>query len=244
MPDSGPGSITRLIGGLKGGDAAAAQGLWERCSADGRAGAGAAACLCAEGCRQRRGRRRASAFDSLCAGVAHGRFPQLCDRDDLWRLLVVITSRKVMAAARRQFRQKRGDGQVRLATDLPDLGSDGEDDILARAVGSEPTPEFAAMVAEEFRLLLERLGDETLRKVAILRMEGETTDAIAAKLGCARRTVARQLALIRRILDPSQRDRRTARPVSPDGSCPPPRNKAGCATDPRRRTSARPMAAR
>jgi DNA-binding CsgD family transcriptional regulator len=31
-------------------------------------------------------------------------------------------------------------------------------------------------------------------------MEGFTTDAIAVQLGCARRTVARQLALIRRIL--------------------------------------------
>src|SRR5256885_3924360 len=44
-----------------------------------------------------------------------------------------------------------------------------------------------------------RVGDDVLRSVAILRMEGETTEAIAAKLGCARRTVARQLALIRRI---------------------------------------------
>jgi DNA-directed RNA polymerase specialized sigma24 family protein len=203
MPDSGPGSITRLIGDLKGGDAAAAQGLWERYFA--RMVELARARLRASSRKDAASDEEdaaLSAFDSLCAGLAHGRFPQLSDRDDLWRLLVVITSRKVMAAARRQFRQKRGDGQVRLAADLPDPGSDGEDDILARAVGSEPTPEFAAMVAEEFRLLLERLGDETLRKVAILRMEGETTDAIAAKLGCARRTVARQLALIRRILDP------------------------------------------
>jgi len=45
------------------------------------------------------------------------------------------------------------------------------------------------------------VGDDVLRSVAILRMEGETTEAIAGKLGCARRTVARQLALIRRILD-------------------------------------------
>ena len=57
------------------------------------------------------------------------------------------------------------------------------------------------MVAEEYRLLLERLGDDELRSGAILRMEGETTEAIAGKLGCARRTLARQLALIRRILD-------------------------------------------
>jgi hypothetical protein len=31
-------------------------------------------------------------------------------------------------------------------------------------------------------------------------MEGFTTDDIAAQLGCARRTITRQLALIRRIL--------------------------------------------
>ena len=56
-------------------------------------------------------------------------------------------------------------------------------------------------LAEEYRLLLERVGDDVLRSVAILPMEGETTEAIAAKLGCAGPTVARQLALIRQILD-------------------------------------------
>jgi DNA-directed RNA polymerase specialized sigma24 family protein len=140
-----------------------------------------------------------SAFDSLCAGLARGQFPQLADRDDLWRLLVVITTRKVRAQARRRLRQKRGAGQVQPACDLD--GPDSDDDVLARAVGSEPTPEFAAMVAEEYRGLLDRLGDDVLRKVAILRMEGHTSDAIAGRLGCARRTVARQLALIRRILE-------------------------------------------
>jgi hypothetical protein len=40
----------------------------------------------------------------------------------------------------------------------------------------------------------------TLRKVAIFWLERFTTDAIAEQMGCARRTAARQLALIRRIL--------------------------------------------
>jgi DNA-directed RNA polymerase specialized sigma24 family protein len=141
-----------------------------------------------------------SAFDSLCAGLARGRFPDLADRDDLWRLLVVITTRKVHAQARRQLRQKRGAGQVRPACDLASSASDSDDDVLAQAVGAEPTPEFAAMVAEEYRRLLGRLDDDMLRKVAMLRMEGHTCDEVAAQLGCARRTVARQLALIRRTL--------------------------------------------
>jgi DNA-directed RNA polymerase specialized sigma24 family protein len=201
MPDDGDGSITGWIAGVKAGDLAAAQPLWERYFA-----------RMVELARSRlrgSGRRihdaasdeedaALSAFDSLCAGLVRGRFPQLTDRDDLWRLLVVITTRKVRAQARRRLRQKRGGGRVRAASDLEDADSD--DELLARAVGSEPTPEFAVMVAEEYRRLLDRLDDDVLRRVAILRMEGYTTDAIAEQLGCARRTVARQLALIRRIL--------------------------------------------
>jgi DNA-directed RNA polymerase specialized sigma24 family protein len=201
MPATGDGSITGWIAGVKSGDLAAAQPLWERYFA--RMVDLARARLRAS---SRRSRDPASgeedvalsAFDSLCAGLAHGQFPQLADRDDLWRLLVVITTRKVSAQARRQLRQKRGAGQVQVATDL--IAPDSDDDLLARAIGSEPTPEFAVMVAEEYRRLLDRLGDDVLRKIAILRMEGFTTDAIAEQLGCARRTVARQLALIRRIL--------------------------------------------
>ena len=53
------------------------------------------------------------------------------------------------------------------------------------------------MAAEESTRLLEALGDESLRQVALWRMEGYTTDEIAERLGCARRTVARRLELIR-----------------------------------------------
>jgi DNA-directed RNA polymerase specialized sigma24 family protein len=194
MPDDGQGSVTRWIAAMKGGDLAAAQGLWERYFAR-------MVDLARTRLRASRGRDAAlSAFDSMCAGLARGQYPQLADREDLWRLLVVITTRKVMAQARRQLREKRGGGSVRTAADLANPGPDDEDDILARAIGSEPTPEFAATVAEEYRRLLERLDDDVLRQVAVLRMEGHTSDEIAERIGCARRTVARQLALIRRIL--------------------------------------------
>jgi len=201
MSGNGEGSITGWIAGMKAGDLAAAQPLWERYFA--RMVILARGRLRTSG---RRGRDAASdeedaalsAFDSLCVGLVRGQFPQLADRDDLWRLLVVITTRKVRAQTRRQLRQKRGGGKVQPACDVDEPDSD--DALLVRAVGSEPTPEFAAMVAEEYRLLLDRLGDVVLRKIAILRMEGYTTDAVAEQLGCSRRTAARQLALIRRIL--------------------------------------------
>jgi DNA-directed RNA polymerase specialized sigma24 family protein len=66
-------------------------------------------------------------------------------------------------------------------------------------VGREPTPAFAAMVTDECRRLLEALGDETLRRIALLRMEGYSDAEIAAQLGCGLRTVGRKLDLIRKI---------------------------------------------
>jgi hypothetical protein len=115
MPDD-VGSVTRWLGGLKAGDEAAAQQLWERYFAR-------MVGLARD--KLRAGRRSdmasdeedaaLSAFDSFCAGAARGQFPALGDRDDLWRLLALITARKVFAQARRGHRLKRGGGLVRNA---------------------------------------------------------------------------------------------------------------------------------
>jgi RNA polymerase sigma factor (sigma-70 family) len=138
-----------------------------------------------------------SAFESLCAGIAQGRFPRLDNRHDLWQVLVVITARKVLDQLRRQSRLKRGGGKV--VTEGALTGPDGHGPLtLEQIVGSTPSPEFAAMVAEEFRRLLDALKDETLRQIALWRMEGYTNEEIAARLGCVSRTIERKLCLIRR----------------------------------------------
>ena len=56
---------------------------------------------------------------------------------------------------------------------------------MIRIVAREPSPEFAAMVADETAHLLDRLGDATLRQIALWRMEGYTSDEIAGRLGSA-----------------------------------------------------------
>lgn len=66
-----------------------------------------------------------------------------------------------------------------------------------QVVGTEPTPDFAAQIAEEYRRLLDLLADETLQQVAVWKMEGSGNDEIAEKLGCSRRTIARKLEAIR-----------------------------------------------
>jgi DNA-directed RNA polymerase specialized sigma24 family protein len=199
MPSENQGSVTHWLGVLQAGDVAAAQPLWDRyfaqlvrlARARIRSTSGGAAVADEEDAAL-------SAFDSFCAGVARGQFPQLLDRDDLWRLLVVITARKVGAQRQRERRQKRGGDRVLVEADLSTSRSDDQGALLDRIIGREPTPEFAAMVAEEYRRLLDGLGDDALRQVAIWRMEGYTNDEVAARLGCARRTVARRLDLIRR----------------------------------------------
>jgi hypothetical protein len=62
----------------------------------------------------------------------------------------------------------------------------------------EPTPEVAAMLADECRHRLEALGDETPHWVALLRMEGYSDPEIATWLGRGPRTVGRKLELIRK----------------------------------------------
>jgi DNA-directed RNA polymerase specialized sigma24 family protein len=195
------GSITRWLGDLKEGDQAAAQPLWERYFSR--------LVLVARGKLRRMRRTTAdedeedaalSAFNSFCAGAAQGKFPKLADRDDLWRLLVVITARKAMAQAQRQGRKKRGSGRLIDEAMLFGKDLDGGEGSLAgleRIAAAGPTPEFAAMMAEECQRLLDALNDDDLRQVAISRMEGYNNDEIAGQLGCARRTVARRLDLIR-----------------------------------------------
>jgi DNA-directed RNA polymerase specialized sigma24 family protein len=68
---------------------------------------------------------------------------------------------------------------------------------MGQVIGPEPSPEFAAMVAEECGRLLDGLPDESLRTVALMKMEGYTNDEIADRLDCGPRTVTRKLNIIR-----------------------------------------------
>src|SRR5262245_7697389 len=139
-----------------------------------------------------------SAFASFCRAAEGGRFPRLADRHDLWRLLVTLTERKAYNLVRDERRQKRGGGAVVGEAGLlrPDASSP---EGLDQFAGREPTPEFAAEVAEEARLLLGRLSTPELQAIAVWKMEGDTVPQIADRLGCAVSTVERRLRLIRQL---------------------------------------------
>jgi DNA-directed RNA polymerase specialized sigma24 family protein len=197
MTDEPDGSVTRWIGDLIARDDpdTAARKLWER-HFD-RLVHLARDRLRARPCGPADAEDAAlSAFDSFCRGAAAGRFPRLDDRDDLWALLVTITTRKAAEQVRRERRLKRGGGRVHGEQELSKAGPEGGGG-LDELVGREPTPELAAMMAEEYIHLLGRLPDETLRRIAAWKLEGYSNEEIAARLGCGRRTVERKLGVIR-----------------------------------------------
>jgi DNA-directed RNA polymerase specialized sigma24 family protein len=185
------GSVTRLIPPLQAGDQAAAEELWERfferlvVLARHRL-RGVPACAGYEE------DMALSALDTFIRRAGHGRFPALADRDGLWRLLVTITVRKAAHLRRDEGRQKPPGGVAACA------GAGGEA-ALAAVLSREPSPAFAAPAEEQYRRLLAMLGEDELRRVAVWRLEGYTVEEVAAKLGCAPRSVKRKLHLIRGI---------------------------------------------
>ena len=142
-----------------------------------------------------------SAFNSLCLGARARRFPALADRSSLWGLLVFITAQKAADWIAHERRQKRGGGKVRGNSALVGgkAGSTKED--FDRIFANSPGPETLNILKGEYERLLNHLGEETLRQIAELRVQGHTVDEIAEKLGVAGRTVHRKLRLMRKILE-------------------------------------------
>jgi DNA-directed RNA polymerase specialized sigma24 family protein len=194
-------SVSQWVGRLQAGDAEAAQKLWERYF--GRLVGLARKKL--EGLPRRSADEEdvaLSAFDSFCRGAGNGRFPQLGDRDNLWRLLVTITARKAHQLMLREGRQKRGGNAVLDEAALAGPGDGQSQEVgLEQMLDREPTPEFAAQLAEEYERLLARLPDAELRCVAQWKLEGYTNEEIGSKLGCALRSVERKLKVIRSLWD-------------------------------------------
>lgn len=196
MSDSSDHSISVWLSGLKRGEEEAARRVFERCferlvqvAKSRMAGAS---------------RRVAdeedvalSVFHSLCRGAAAGRFERLRNRDELWQMLIAITQQKVVDLKRHNVRQKRGGGEVRgesvfLENDAEQLARGIEDYAI-----EELTPQFLCILAEEHQRLLGLLRDDTLRQIALFRMEGYTDEEIATQMGLSRRTIERKLQLIR-----------------------------------------------
>lgn len=131
------------------------------------------------------------AWGSFFRRARDGDFRELLDANELWRLLAAIVTRKAMDHQRSMGRTKR----------LPDVAGDpGE---FRKVTGAGPfarsswSPEFRAVRADLLRHLFERLADDELRQIALLKLHGHVNREIARIIGRSEPTVERRLRLIR-----------------------------------------------
>lgn len=139
-----------------------------------------------------------SAFRSLCRGIEAQRFPDVGDRGNLWALLVVITSRKIANQFRYEHQQRRNANQT-LGEAMLQPSDGSAVNVLQSLPSHEPTPAFAAEVADMSEYLMSQLGEPDLKQIVRLKLEGHTNEDIAELMKVTRRTIQRKLERIRRI---------------------------------------------
>lgn len=182
-------SITFWISRLKDGDEQAAAEIWGRFF--GRVCALARKRIGADARRLSDEEDVAiSAFNALCMGARDNRFRSLEDRDDLWQILAMITSRKSSKVVRAVGRRREsGESAV--------IGMGAAEQAL---IDIDPTPEVIELLASTGDELMGKL-EQKLQKTAMLKLSGYKNSEIAVRLGRTETTVERYLKMIRRKWD-------------------------------------------
>lgn len=138
-------------------------------------------------------------FHALLHGIAHQRFPELKDRQDLWQILIMLTERQAIAMRRREYAAKRGGGKL-LGESALQWKENAELGGIEQVMGSEPSPEFAALCAENLAHRLSMLShDPHLVQIARDKLSGYANQEIAERLDISLRTVERNLSRIRQL---------------------------------------------
>jgi DNA-directed RNA polymerase specialized sigma24 family protein len=137
------------------------------------------------------------ALNSFFRAARDDRFKKLEDRDDLWQLLAMLTVRKAIDHVHRQRSLKRGGGQVVGESVFEKGGASGNGiEQVQDVAGSH---EMATEMIEELDAMLEALGDDTLRTIAVGKLHEASNSELAEQLGVGLRTIERKLQLIREI---------------------------------------------
>lgn len=191
------GSVTKLLEPLRRGDSSAAEAIWRRYFR--RMTAAARAELVNEDTAVADEEDAAiSALQTFYMRFQDGRIRQVANRNDLWAMLVVLTRRKVTRQRRHDRRLKRGGGLRRIR-----VGRVSDDSLASlgwsRIEDTRWTPALRGGLDARCEELLELLGDESLQRVALRRLEGYSNQEIATELKVAVRSVERKLNRIRAI---------------------------------------------
>ena len=184
-----PGSITQWLQRLHSGEADAAKEIWNRyyprvvrlaalqlIKSDDRS-------IDEEDVAQ-------STFRTVYLAVMNGKYPDIEDRRDLWRLLLVSTLNRVRRHHRDSHTLKRSVNE--LVT---------QDQSRRRLIMEISGPEAQAEMADLIETLFRRLDQEDptgeLRQIALLKLEEHSASAIARRLKRRKNHVLQRIRLIR-----------------------------------------------
>jgi len=131
-----------------------------------------------------------SSFRNVCQGVLDGRYPQLENREDFWRLLFVSMANRVCSHFRSCGSKKR-DSLLRESLDSID------DEFLQQLNNHEVQAELADLIAH----LLGKLDKEDptgeLRQIALLYLDDRSASWIAKTLHRRKTNVLHKILWIR-----------------------------------------------
>lgn len=184
-----PGSITQWLQRLHAGEADAAEEIWNRyyprvvrlaalqlIKSDDRS-------IDEEDVAQ-------STFRTVYLAVMNGKYPDIEDRRDLWRLLLVSTLNRVRRHHRDSHTLKRSVNE--LVT---------QDQSRRRLIMEISGPDAQAEMADLIETLFRRLDQEDptgeLRQIALLKLEEHSASAIARRLKRRKNHVLQRIRLIR-----------------------------------------------
>jgi len=136
-----------------------------------------------------------SAFHSFIQHARNGKFPNLVDHDEMWRLVKRIAIRKTSDVRKNLLAQKRGGGAIVFGqSDFSDDSGHLQGINLASDKQGEPSEPVE--VADLLNAMLQRLPDDRHRDVILLKLQGASVVTIAECLGTTTRTIQRILKKI------------------------------------------------
>ena len=140
-----------------------------------------------------------SAIKSFFRCMEAGKYQAIEGDDELWRLLVTITSRKITAQLRRQMAAKRANEHTESVFGDADGAHDSFAPGLAQVMDKRNLPESTSAVINACEEMLGLLTNEMVKRTAIMRLEGYSNQEIAAELQCSVARVKQRVAKAKQV---------------------------------------------
>jgi hypothetical protein len=136
-----------------------------------------------------------SAFNSFIEHAREGKFPNLADQDDMWRLVKRFAIRKTNDTRKILRAQKRGGGDVIVGqSDFSD--ESGIYRGINAAADKQTDPSTSIEVADLLNTMLQRLPDDQHRDIILLKLQGASIATIAECMETSTRSIQRILKKI------------------------------------------------